>query len=521
MNTLIFTGLHFPVHSQFEIAYLRELALKKITFSIILCDLSASSTEAYQDCEIFDHVKNATSATLSANKVCNMCKKSRIDFFDEFKEFIVLPEEVLTLSCLKNINESIDRVDWASRHNLSLFSSKNEKQSELLDRSILSSLFTRIRASTIEEAQRQLGIEKANKAFTNALKFYLYGFLLGEAISNQITDLRTVVMFNGRFNPFSGIKDSIEHNKRISCVIHERGYQEGTFTVSINEDPGNPFPSISKWFNNPDKFPAIKPLELSQRLDLYAFISRRVTGKSDNGFIYSGTDSNKIDQQNRSKIRFVYFTSCSDEISSYSIDATFERQLEEIKHLASVFQGPQNYSAELVIRCHPNLSTIGRHTPAIDFTNKISNIAKTNNRIKFVGPKITISAKQLLTERSIALAPQSTLNLDLSLMGYRLVHLRTSPYSTIFANQSVVLDDLKTIEDLLNCAYRLPDDHLIWRKIESIVYAFYFRSSLSLSSARIHNRFSEALSPHKDESCEVLASLLKSLSTAQSGLFVI
>ena len=74
-----------------------------------------------------------------------MCKKSRIDFFDEFKEFIVLPEEVLTLSCLKNINESIDRVDWASRHNLSLFSSKNEKQSELLDRSILSSLFTRIR----------------------------------------------------------------------------------------------------------------------------------------------------------------------------------------------------------------------------------------------------------------------------------------------------------------------------------------------------------------------------------------
>ena len=91
------------------------------------------------------------------------------------------------------------------------FSSKNEKQSELLDRSILSSLFTRIRASTIEEAERQLGIEKANKAFTNALKFYLYGFLLGEAISNQITDLRTVVMFNGRFNPFSGIKDSLEH----------------------------------------------------------------------------------------------------------------------------------------------------------------------------------------------------------------------------------------------------------------------------------------------------------------------
>ena len=38
---------------------------------------------------------------------------------------------------------------------------------------------------------------------------------------------------------------------------------------------------------------------------------------------------------------------------------------------------------------------------------------------------------------------------------------------------------------------------------------------------RIHNRFSEALSPHRDESCDVLDSLLKSLSSAQSGLFVI
>ena len=96
----------------------------------------------------------------------------------------------------------------------------------------------------------------------------------------------------------------------------------------------------------------------------------------------------QIKLTNKIFLSFVYFTSCSDEISSYAIDATFERQLEEIKHLASVFQGPQNYSAELVIRCHPNLSTIGRHTPAIDFTNKISNIAKTNNRIKFVGPKL-------------------------------------------------------------------------------------------------------------------------------------
>jgi len=319
------------------------------------------------------------------------------------------------------------------------------------------------------------------------------------------------LFFNGRFNFFSGVKKYLTQAK-IPCLIHERGYMKGSFMLSIDEDPGNPFYTFSKWLKTD------KVLTSRDIMNINNYVKGRLGGKIQNGFSYAGDDSSQalFTSLPTDRKYIVYFTSCSDEISGYDETATYYEQLKQIEWLSALVSANSD-CYHLIIRCHPNLGVIGRHSSSKMFLSRLKHFGIQYSCITILYPDVNIKAGELADKAFICISPQSTLNMDLSLIGYRMLYINESPYRILYHDVSVSLYSLNTIEDLIqnSCIYVRKHSKII----ELICWHYYIGSSITLRNAHIIDGFrADYTYDRSGPTCNTCLRILKLLITPQKGI---
>ena len=142
-------------------------------------------------------------------------------------------------------------------------------------------------------------------------------------------------------------------------------------------------------------------------------------------------------------------TSSSDEISSFTPSCTYDQQLTDIKCLIS---WATKHSFKLVIRHHPNLGRIGRPNEAGIFLDTINELQSPN--LFVVMPWQNINTYRLAHSALFSICPQSTLSIDLPLLGFKTIALDYSPYSPFYNNSlNINLFEGYSPEYLVKTAY--------------------------------------------------------------------
>ena len=142
-------------------------------------------------------------------------------------------------------------------------------------------------------------------------------------------------------------------------------------------------------------------------------------GKNQNGYQYS-RDSNLIRSSKDFGSYVCYMTSSSDEISAFVPSCTYEQQVNDIKHLIT---WGSKYSINIVVRHHPNLGRIGRPNDATLFLAKVLSLQAPN--LFVIEPESSLNTYSLAFGSIFSLCPQSTLSLDLPILGFNVVVLTT------------------------------------------------------------------------------------------------
>ena len=250
---VIFNGLHFEVHSQLEKVFERKLLQsKEKAIKHIHCDWEEyiandkHGLHAISDCEVHDHASRAVKRKLSSDEikmVCNNCEKTRQEYFKQTKKEIIKMSELIRGE--EYGLEILKKAKWKTRKEI--FKNQGIEYSVLMDRRIISSLCTRIRASTlIEVAEEIKDPEELEGTLDSALRLYLAGRIAGREMIKRYGKQLTLLCFNGRFNPQNGLKDEF-NSQQVTILMHERGYLKGSFVISKGHDPGNPFASYEYW----------------------------------------------------------------------------------------------------------------------------------------------------------------------------------------------------------------------------------------------------------------------------------
>ena len=226
--------------------------------------------------------------------------------------------------------------------------------------------------------------------------------------------------FSGRFNPSSGILAYHRFcNKPL--LVHERGNVKGSYSICLSGEPSNPFLSYNAW--NLDMKSGLNP---KSGISFIQHISNKMLGKKQNGYNFSREDSQKFDWSSLGKY-ICYMTSSSDEISSFVRSCTYDQQLIDLKNL---LLWSAKHSFRVVVRHHPNLGTIGRPNEASLFLDAVHSLNSPN--LLIIDPHQDVNTYRLAYGASFTLSPQSTLSIDLPLLGFNTIVPDYSPYAPFY-----------------------------------------------------------------------------------------
>ena len=522
---IIFSALRFTVHAQLEIALASHLtnALNNAKLLVILCDGSPLMLETscikYSDCELHDHARSKHGDNIKSSDICAQCKYSSKQYLHHFLDDL----EILTVGELLQesaYQKMILDASWKRRRIMYKTIFPDNEKHNLIDQQILSSLFTRHRVSTVKELAGLLkNGDELRKVLDSAVKFFLLGFYVGERLKETRGIPKLCMAFNGRFNPTSGLKQSF-FNSNIPIIFHERGYQKGSFSLSVNYDPGNPFASYKDWINpNKELDNKLLPVTRQQQDQLKTYFHQRRGQINVNGFLFTGLSQNhkskgaRLDFNKQIEPYILIFTSSSDEISGYNEYATYGHQLELIHNLSAL---SIRLGCRVVVRQHPNLGTIGRKTPATQFLDDVKYIEKTNKLLTIIDPDNPINSYDLAFSAAYIFAPQSSIYLELVYWGLPVLQIKESPYSDlvqvpIYLNKiySATMEDLRkwTIQQKTN------------RDLISQVSALHFiGASQKIEGCEIKNGFYPHLLYDKAKKSEYNSCLAKQIvSSCMSG----
>tara|TARA_Y100001968_G_C19432414_1_gene757793 strand:- start:175 stop:1734 length:1560 start_codon:yes stop_codon:yes gene_type:complete len=510
MNFVLFSRLSFPVHQQLELAFIDHLKASGHTVRAIICDISNVSSSALDDCEVIDHyTREKNIFSLAAKRMaCRESNTQNLNILEKSGIDTVFVTEILNEKEILDLSKRL-YLKWNERYTFfSEIGNLRKDEVLLMERRILSSLFTRTRTSEIKELTEIFSIEQINEKLDSALAHFMYGYYVAKIVYKKIA-FDSAILFNGRFNPFSGIKTYL-YNHNLKCIIHERGYKSGSFQVSIGVDPGNPFYSFDSWAKEYQQGQG--SLSEEQRKEIKEFILQRSSGETSNGFSYSGSKSVEINKG----VRLIsYFTSCSDEISSYGVESTYDIQIKQIEHIAKITERIPAEELNLIIRCHPNLGLVGRHTKAGGFLRDLIKLSIKHKKIKVIEPEVKIYPIEIADNSIINIAPQSTLNIDLSFLRCNMIYVKDSPYYNVFKNYSIDLYSLKDYSSLKNSTVNKLDNNYI----EYIAYNFYLATSLKFKYASIKDGFyPNYMRGSSPQDCKASLAILKMIGKQQNGL---
>lgn len=482
---VIFSALHFPVHSQLEKFLGRRLSEElQIDFRYLICDSlhKLSFGTDISDCEVHDHLKRTYQHSPNISELesaCKRCASSKIKYFDD----ISADKFLFSSSLLNNYHKFAllgnNKPTWKARRDI--LKELNIELDNLMENRILSSLFTRLRVSTKSELARIIINPKTlENSLDSAFAFYLQGRLIGKELISRFGSNLTLLMFNGRFNPGCGIKDELAQNNT-NYILHERGYTKESFTISINHDPGNPFASYRLWLKKKGILKTVTEKDL-QRLDTY-FNNRR-KGSGENGFIFKGHKNKEHNSLIKNNQYIAVFTSSSDEISGYHSSCTFQNQFILIKNLAEL---GLRLNIKVIVRQHPNLGLIGRHTKATDFLESIRVIRGYSETLEIIEPEDNVDSYALAANAKFIFSPQSSIYLELITLSYPVLQILESPYNCI-ANSSLSQSNLYN-ETMASLEQEL-ERQLKRRYIAKQIAAMHFiKSSIRFDGCKIINRF--------------------------------
>ena len=522
----VYASLHFDLHAQVEYYLLPYFEKAGYDMRIIICDNSYNSSTEHlivSDCENHDHWSLSQKKHYNKNiidQVCKMCSMGKARFYDKIDLSKIIPSSIL----LSDHEHLISKANWKNRH--SLYEEINLPNFKINDDHVLSSLYTRHRASSLRElSMMYLGPNELSMSLNAALKYYLSGAMSAKTIVATYGKPEFFLMFNGRFGAMSGIKDALK-SYNIPTLIHERGYTEGSFCFSKNFDPGDPFSSYKYWMDLDSSIGSKSNMTADnkelEKVSVY-FEDKRL-GKRNNGHIFAGNKSPEststyMQTKNNSQPYVTLFTSSSDEISSYSKFAKFSTQIELFKALVKMTSF-NNY--RLVVRQHPNLGLIGRTRVASQFLESFKNIATSFQHVDIINPDSNIDTYEIAVSSEFNFCPQTSLFFEMVDLGYPVIQIKESPYGILIKDpmsissieKSNILELKKASSSIMN-----QRDYIMY-----FAYKHFIKSSICFEGCKIVNSF-KASEKHQmnifDSKCDQLIAnqLLNFASSSGKGYF--
>ena len=448
----IYVSLIFDVHAQLEYYLIPFFEKCGYDVRIILCDNSFNAHTnniVTSDCEFHDHYRKNIGGTYDQSiidQVCRLCSLDKVNFFDKIDRKKIISSTML-LSKYKHILEALT---WKDRR--LLCEEINLPNFKINDDHILSTLYTRYRISSLQEFSTLLLDQRELSDSLNAsLRYYVSGLYSAIEIIAHYGKPAFFLFFNGRFGSMSGLKDALK-SLNVPVLIHERGYIQGAFCISKDADPGDPFSSYEYWkdtyFSKSNS--SNKTIYDSNLKKVSEYFKGKRSGKQINGFIFKGSKSSKTKNKSlpeliNSSPYITFFTSSSDEISSYSKFAKFSTQAEILKALIKV-SIKNNY--QLIIRQHPNLGLIGRNREATQFLETFKTITSSFDHIYIINPESDVNTYELAASSELIFCPQTSLFFELIDLSYPVIQVKESPYSILINDPPAVsqLEELSVAE---------------------------------------------------------------------------
>ena len=499
-NIVFFIGYDWDVHNQVEyyIAQAAKLSSYKLSTIGIFCN---GQNEYLNDtCELLKDVKNS-----DKSHVCERCSKSKLKKFSD----------VFDSTCYL-FNQNIQSFDFSD------IISDFESLDEIKKRNILSPLLSIYRASSSQELRQMID---SNQYINHVIKYYS-SFLASSEYWIQICDQfsltsedTVVIMFNGRFHPYSSIL-SVLIEKKIDCILHERGTLPDNWRIAKNTVPYDIL-SLMMWTDknlSSIDFTA-SAFKSKAYMRISDFMEKRYSKGQQNFLDFNGTI--QLDKSIRNLIRspkkkVVYYTSSLDEICIFHPKFTYSEQLKSLKDLA-VSCNEQGF--ELIVRQHPNLGQIGSPTEADDYLAN-ARLLQQNYGFTIIEPNDKCHWSVLASSASLNIVPYSSLYIDIMYFGYPCISLGPDAHlGALTINALGWKESIRSIENTSKAMRHLLSTSFQKRRTKIFAYAFYLGSCVEISNASVINNYMpfqwkhlDTSSPDEIAKCHALVSSLLSMN---------
>ncbi|MBI9044552.1 MAG: hypothetical protein JEZ06_08705 [Anaerolineaceae bacterium] len=321
---------------------------------------------------------------------------------------------------------------------------------------VLPSVRWLLRRHTIEENEENISLYK--KFIVSAWDLYDNANYLFKEFSPQ-----AILLFNGVFFP-EAIFRLVANKYKIRTITHEVGMKPLTSFFSHGLATDYPM-KVEKEFK----------LSNIEKKIIDKTISKRKTGN----FRMAGINfwpkvlrvSPELTQIISQHDTFVtIFTNVIFDTSQINANIIFPNMFEWLNHLINIIKEFPNVF--FVIRAHPDENRPGKESVESVFNWYIKNNHGSINNLAFIDPNNPVSSYELISKSSMILVYNSTIGLEASILGKKVICAAKSRYSQFdTVDLPLSIDEyLKLVKT--NLTKLLPIDH---KKVENANKVFYFQ----------------------------------------------